>query len=85
MKGQRQALKVIAERALLGKKVTQVRYLTESEVKDQGWYNHGIVIVFDDGTFLLPMQDDEGNGPGAVHCGSIGEEDPTQNFVLPIL
>lgn len=39
-----------------------------------------LTIVLDNDTVLFPMQDDEGNGPGALH-GDIGEE----SFILPTL
>jgi hypothetical protein len=30
------------------------------------WYERGIVIEFTDGSFMIPQQDNEGNGAGAL-------------------
>ena len=54
--------------SLEGKTIAEVRQLTHDEVEGFGWYpgygSVSIVIVLDDGTTLVPMQDPEGNGPG---------------------
>jgi hypothetical protein len=59
---------------LLGKKVTLVRALTGEELEDLCWGRYeadqAIVIVFDDGTMVLPMQDPEGNGAGFLEIQS---------------
>lgn len=57
-----------AQKALIGKKVTAVRYLSKEE-KEQSfsdWYSVPLVVFFDDGTYLIPMRDDEGNDAGAL-------------------
>lgn len=55
---------------LVGKKVVKVRPLMPEEITDFGWddYNSdsAIVIIFDDGTAIIPMQDAEGNGSGVL-------------------
>lgn len=51
---------------LVGKKITKVRYMTEKERDQIGWYGRPIVIVLDDGTALYPSRDDEGNDAGAI-------------------
>ena len=54
--------------SLNGKTISEVRRLTNEELEGLGWYpgygSVAIVIVLDDGTTLVPMQDPEGNGPG---------------------
>ena len=60
---------------LVGQKIVAVRYQTEEEMNDFGWYAKGLLIDLDDETQLLVMQDDEGNGPGAIATSS--EELPT--------
>lgn len=54
------------EQHLLGRKVVEVRLLTDSELSNLGWDNATFVIFFNDGTYIFPSQDDEGNGPGAL-------------------
>ena len=40
---------------LVGKTVRRVRYLTESEREDLGWFRSPLVIEFEDGHWLVPM------------------------------
>jgi len=53
-------------RNLLGKRIVGVRYLTQEETEASGWYSSPIVIELDDGSALIPQQDDEGNDGGAL-------------------
>ena len=51
---------------LVGKKITAVEYMSEAEAKEQGWYRRPIQIQLDNGTWLTPSQDDEGNDGGSL-------------------
>ena len=51
---------------LIGKTISGVRYLTDEEMEDLGWYNKALVIVFSDGSYIFPSADDEGNNAGAL-------------------
>ena len=51
---------------LIGLKIVGVRYLTQEETEASGWYSSPIVIELDDGSALIPQQDDEGNDGGAL-------------------
>lgn len=54
---------------MVGKTVEQVRMLTPTEVEEMDWYPGGevpFVVFFTDGTYIIPMRDEEGNGPGAL-------------------
>jgi hypothetical protein len=54
---------------LVGRKITGVRALSKMETSNLYWEHHrepGVVFILDDGTYFVPMQDDEGNGPGAL-------------------
>mgnify|MGYP003153755349 CR=1 FL=1 len=51
---------------LVGRKITKVEYLPEEEMKDSGWYKRPIAIQLDDGHWLVPLMDDEGNDGGAI-------------------
>lgn len=55
-----------ARRALKGRKIVQVRYMTVQEQGEMAWCRSAVVLVLDNGVELSPMQDDEGNGPGAM-------------------
>ena len=65
-----------ASSILLGKTITLVRYMSDDEQEDMGWYNKAIVIQLDNGIALFPTRDDEGNGPGALY---------TMYGILPII
>ena len=51
---------------LVGRTIVKVRYLSEKEMKDLGWYNRPVVLHLDDGNLLFPSMDDEGNDGGAL-------------------
>lgn len=40
--------------------------MSDEEVADCGFDSSGIVIIFDDGSYIFPMSDDEGNDAGAI-------------------
>lgn len=55
-----------AEEALVGKKIVGVRYMTDKEMTANDFYKKGIVIELSDNQIIYPLQDEEGNGPGAM-------------------
>ena len=55
---------------LVGKTIRKCDYLTQEEVDQMGWYGSCLAIEFTDGSYIFPMQDDEGNGPGAMATSS---------------
>jgi len=55
---------------LVGTKITKVDYMSKEETQEFGWYHSAINIYLDNGLILSPMQDDEGNGAGAM-CTNI--------------
>lgn len=54
------------KKALLDRKITEIRYLTQAEANDLGWGARAVVLVLDNGTQIYPSQDDEGNNAGAL-------------------
>tara|TARA_R100000963_G_C4619841_1_gene87675 strand:- start:204 stop:440 length:237 start_codon:yes stop_codon:yes gene_type:complete len=51
---------------LEGKTISEVRYLTEEERDDLGWFSRPVVIFLDNGEYIFSMSDDEGNDAGAL-------------------
>ncbi len=51
---------------LVGKTIKSVRYMTDAEVKNSMWYAAALIIEFTDGSWIVPMADDEGNNAGAI-------------------
>ena len=56
------------EKQLCGKKIVAVRYMTPQEADSSGWYYQPLLIIFDDGSAICHMSDDEGNEAGAIAC-----------------
>ena len=69
-----------ATKKLLGRKVVEVRYLTQEEQEEMGWLSNPLAIFFDDGSYIFAMADDEGNDGGAL-AGGKGEKD----YTFPVL
>ena len=56
----------VAKGLLLNKKIVNVRYLTEKEAEDLGWYERVVAFQTEDGLWFFPSRDDEGNDGGAL-------------------
>ena len=54
------------EKQLCGRTIVSVRYMTPQEAESSGWYYQPLLIIFDDGSAICPMSDDEGNESGAL-------------------
>ena len=54
------------EKSLVGRRIVGVEYLTDKEMEANLWYKRPIVLILDDGNWLVPMADDEGNDGGAI-------------------
>tara|TARA_Y100000310_G_C20544654_1_gene745023 strand:+ start:324 stop:581 length:258 start_codon:yes stop_codon:yes gene_type:complete len=54
------------EKALLGKKIVKVEFMNPREVENSGWYKRPVCLLLDDGNWIYPMMDDEGNDGGAM-------------------
>ena len=57
----RQRWSLEAARQLQGRKIKAVQYVPDEE------FGSLLAIELDNGTIAFVMQDDEGNGPGALH------------------
>lgn len=51
---------------LVGKTIKYIRYMNDHEMEYFMWNKRPVVIVLDDGTFIVPQRDDEGNDGGAL-------------------
>jgi len=72
-------LNLQAKKQLVMKKIVNVRYLNEEEVNDLGWFSSSVVLKLDNGVFIFPSSDDEGNGPGALKTND------NNNYILPVI
>lgn len=69
----------IASAQLKGRTVKAVRYMSEEEAKEMYIDSRPLAIFFDDGSFVFPMRDDEGNDGGAWFTSD------KDNHVLPVI
>jgi len=53
-------------KCLVGRKIVEIRYLSKEESENCGFYNLPLVLILDNGEWLMPMRDDEGNDGGAM-------------------
>jgi hypothetical protein len=58
--------RVLCGEKLIGRTIMEVRYLTDEEMESLGWYEKSLVIIFENGEFIFPSADDEGNNAGAL-------------------
>jgi hypothetical protein len=56
----------IGKQLLVGHKIVKVEYMSKEEAGDFGWDNRPICILLDNGLWLYPSRDDEGNDAGAL-------------------
>ena len=59
-----------AEKMLVGKKIVKVRWMTDKEAKAAYWRNKPICMLLDNGEWIYPSADDEGNNGGALFTTS---------------
>ena len=52
--------------ALVGEKITKIRYLSNAEKMALGWFHKAPVIELTNGILLFPSTDCEGNDAGAL-------------------
>ena len=59
--------------AVVGQKIVAIKPVTPELYRGMGWdgprfgeNTTSIVLVLEDGTWLVPLRDDEGNGPGSL-------------------
>ena len=58
-----------ADKLLLNKKIVAIEWMTEGESENLSWGSRPVCLKLDDGTWIFPMADDEGNDGGALAVG----------------
>lgn len=51
---------------LVGRKIVKVEYFSNKEAEESLWHCRPVAMLLDDGQWLYPMTDDEGNDGGAI-------------------
>jgi len=55
---------------LVGRTIKSMRRLTDEEMDEFGWTKNPMVLFLDDGTFIIPQIDEEGNDGGVLYIQS---------------
>jgi hypothetical protein len=63
-----------AARALLGRRITGVRYMTAAEAEAFGWRYRPLVIDLDDGSAVFPIADEAMNEAAALLVWAVDSE-----------
>tara|TARA_R100001463_G_scaffold3532_2_gene14251 strand:+ start:3247 stop:3525 length:279 start_codon:yes stop_codon:yes gene_type:complete len=71
-----------SEKWLVGKKIVACRYMSSEEMEDTMWNNRPICLLLDDGTWIIPQCDDEGNDGGALYVQNAVKD---KAEVLPVI
>ena len=66
----REAWNKEAEKMLLGKKIVKVEYMSVKESEHMMWSYQPVCFLLDDGNWIFPMTDDEGNDAGTLAIGN---------------
>ena len=69
-----------ATRALVGRRITGVRYMTAAEAEAFGWRYRPLVIDLDDGTAVFPIADEGLNEAAALLVWS-GDCEPDETVL----
>ena len=62
----------VSQDVLKGRTIVDVRYLTDEEMEDMGWYSRPVCFILDNGVPCVLSSDDEGNDGGVLFYGSDG-------------
>jgi len=78
----------IAKKILQGRKIVDVRYLSDEEMELMGWYKRPICFQLDNGTICIPQMDDEGNDGGSLFYQHFIEKEGVKyehQSVIPVM
>jgi len=51
---------------LLGQRIVRMHYMSKKDAEELGWYKRPLMLMLENGTWIIPQQDDEGNDGGAL-------------------
>lgn len=71
-----------ANQLLLGRKIVEVEYMSPKETKEIYWHNSPVLFKLDNGFWVTPQSDDEGNDGGAL---SLFHSELEKSEFLPVM
>ena len=71
-----------AEEYFLGKTIVKVEWMASGEVDDMMWNKSPMCLKLDDGSWIFPLADDEGNDGGAL--SHFNEFNKIPNYTFPV-
>ena len=74
-----------ATRALKGRGIVKARYMTDKEAENFGWTSRPLVLILDNGAYVIVQSDDEGNDGGAVLILDDPTDEKSGSLLLPTL
>ena len=72
----------LAKEKLVGRKIVKVEYMSAQEVENSMWSNSPICFLLDNGAWVYPMADDEGNDGGVLYYNGTDSDDAE---LLPVM
>ena len=51
---------------LLGQRIVRMHYMSKKDAEELGWYKRPLMLMLENGTWIIPQQDDEGNDGSAL-------------------
>ena len=71
-----------ANKLLLGRKIVEVEYMTPEETEHYYWHSAPVLFKLDNGVWVTPQSDDEGNDGGVL---SLINNELKIEEVLPVM
>ena len=59
---------------LLGQRIVKMHYMSKRDAEELGWYKRPLMLMLENGTWIIPQQDDEMNDGGAIHLNNKDRE-----------
>ena len=72
-----------AEECLLNRTIVKIEWMSSEETEETLWDNCPICLKLDDGSWIFPLRDDEGNNGGALsYFKCLPNVSPNRTFPL---
>ena len=59
---------------LLGQRIVRMHYMSKKDAEGLGWYKRPLMLMLENGTWIIPQQDDEMNDGGAISLNNKDRE-----------